>query len=67
MTGQQGSLQLRPHGVLEPDDAGEGGLAGTQAGDQVGRDLGLHASGEVAGREQGAEVAGQVSRDGRGE
>jgi hypothetical protein len=37
--GQQRRLQLRQHGLIEADDAREGDLVGTQAGQQVGAQL----------------------------
>ena len=37
--GEQGALELGQHGVVEADDAGEGGLARAQPGEQVVADL----------------------------
>ena len=37
VTGEEGPLELRPDGVLEADDAGEGGLLRAQAIDRLAR------------------------------
>ena len=45
VAGEQGPLDLGEHGLVEADDAGQGGLAGGQPGQQVVADLGLDARG----------------------
>src|SRR3954468_18520988 len=52
VAGDERPLDLGDDGVLEPDDARQGGFAGGQAGQQVGADLGLdRAVGSTAGAE----------------
>jgi hypothetical protein len=46
--GEQGTLDLGCHGLVEADDAGQRRLARREAGDQVAADLGLDAAMDVA-------------------
>ncbi len=60
--GEQGALELRAHGVLEADDAGERVGARGQGGEEVVAQLVLDAAQLVPGGAQGAERARQVGR-----
>ena len=61
--GQQGALDLGNDRVIEADDAGEGGLPGRQACDEVGADLLLDRAWHVPARAQCPQGAGEVRRD----
>jgi hypothetical protein len=58
VTGKQGALELRQHGVVEPDDPGEGRLPGAQSGEQVLAELLLDRAGAVSLLTEGSERRG---------
>src|SRR5919107_853839 len=58
VAGDEGPLDLGDDGVLEADHAGQAGLAGADAGEQVGADLGLD-------RPEGGSVGTELA-EGRG-
>jgi hypothetical protein len=60
--GDQGALELREHGGLEPDDAGPRVAPLAERGEQVVADLVLDATQRVAGRPEGAHGAGKIMR-----
>ena len=60
MTREQGALEVGEDGVVEADDAGEAGVAGPEAGEEVGADLLLDGAVLVSGRAQRAEGGRQL-------
>ena len=63
VAGDEGPLDLGEDGVLEPDHAGEAGLAAAEPGEQVGAQFGLD---RPEGRAAGAEFAERRGGGGRG-
>ena len=57
---EQGALEVGQHGLVEPDDAWEPGVAAAQAGEEVGADLLLDGAVLVPGGAQRADGGGEV-------